>query len=137
MLKQNSKLVAVVEDDRHINELICYNLAKENFLPTSIFDGKEAEKILSEEHYDIVILDLMLPGLDGFSICRNLKSRPDSHKTFVVILSARSSEQDKMLAQLLGADGYLTKPFSINSLMNLIKEFSNMLDKKVTVVCKK
>ena len=133
-LKQ-AKKVLVVEDERDINELICYNLLKNGFLPLPVYDGCQAENRLAREIFDIVILDLMLPGVDGFTLCRQIKESSNGHKTFVVILTAKENLQNKVYAHLLGADYYLTKPFNMEMLLNIIKELGEMQEKdfKVTV----
>ncbi len=134
MLKQSKKIL-VVEDEKDINELLCYNLLKNGFLPLPVYDGCQAEEKLAQETFDIVILDLMLPGIDGFALCRQIKESPNGYKTFVVILTAKENLQNKIFAHLLGTDYYLTKPFNMEMLLNIIKELGVMQEKdfKVTV----
>jgi len=119
---ESMKKILIVEDDRDINELIAYNLVKQGFEVTSVYDGTEAKETLQLEYFDIVILDIMLPGVDGFHICKSIKENPAAFKTFVVMLTARTESQDKIYGNLVGADCYITKPFSLNKLMGIIEE---------------
>jgi len=125
--------VIVIEDDQDINELIAYNLRKEGFRVFSAYDGSEAHQILLKEHFDIVILDIMLPGIDGFELCRELKEKQDPLRTFVVVVSAKSNTQDKLYAHILGADYYLVKPFSVKALTGIIQELVSMLEQDYLV----
>jgi DNA-binding response OmpR family regulator len=125
----NEKRVIVVEDDRDINELISYNLSREGFKVETAYDGIEASEKLARENFDIVILDIMLPGMDGFHICKNIKDNPSAFKTFVVIISAKAESQDKIYGNLVGADCYLTKPFRVARLMEIVKELVTIRDK--------
>ncbi|TAM42259.1 response regulator transcription factor [bacterium] len=127
------KRVIIVEDDKDINDLIAYNLRKEGFVVEQVFDGSDARKRLAEEVFNIVILDIMLPGIDGFDICREIKENPKQARTFIVVVSAKCRQQDKLYAHLLGADCYLTKPFSLLILLSAVKEISANLDKEFLV----
>jgi len=127
------KRIMVVEDDRGINRLICYNLSKNGFNPEPVYDGLEAQSKLSKEVFDIVILDIMLPGVDGFSICKAIKDNPAAFKTFVVMLTARAESLDMIYGNLVGADYYLTKPFSVGKLMDIIGELITMRGKNYVV----
>ncbi|MDD5692761.1 MAG: response regulator [Candidatus Omnitrophica bacterium] len=129
----NTKKVIIVEDDRDINELIAYNLRKEGFDVEQVFDGLSARRRLAEEPFNIVILDIMLPGIDGFDICREIKENPGQARTFIVVVSAKCHEQDKLYAHLLGADCYLTKPFNLASLLNAVRQISANFDKEFLV----
>ncbi|MCU0651439.1 MAG: response regulator [Candidatus Omnitrophica bacterium] len=130
---ENKKKILVVEDDRDINELISYNLVKEGFAVTSAYDGIAAKETLHLEHFDIVVLDIMLPGLDGFNICKALKDNPKAFNTFVVVISAKCDMQDKLYAHILGADYYLSKPFNIGVLIGIIREMAVLSDKEFLV----
>ena len=123
----------VVEDDRNINRLISYNLSKNGFIPESVYDGLDAQDKLSKEVFDIVVLDIMLPGIDGFHICKSIKENPAAFKTFVVMLTARAEPQDKIYGNLVGADCYITKPFSVSKLMEVIKDLIVIRDKNYFV----
>ena len=93
---KKEKRILVVEDNKSINKLISYNLARHGFTPESVYDGLEAQNRLSKEIFDIVVLDIMLPGIDGFHICKFIKENPAVFKTFVVMLTARAESQDKI-----------------------------------------
>ena len=129
----NDKKIIIVEDDKNINSLIAYNLVKEGFNVEQVFDGVKAMQRIKEEIFNIVILDIMLPGIDGFDICKEIKSDLRYSRSFIVIVSAKGNEQDKLYAHLLGADCYLTKPFSLIGLLNAVKEISAALDKEYSV----
>ena len=122
--------VMVVEDDRDINELVCYNLRKEGFIVQAAFDGEEARRFLPTADFDVVILDVMLPGANGFSICRWIKESSCADKPGVIILTAKSEIKDRLYAHFIGADYYITKPFSIEVLMSLVEDLSNEKIKK-------
>jgi len=121
MEEKTRKRVAVIEDDRDINELVCYNLFKKGYNPTSIFDGNEAQDTLAHEHFDIVVLDLMLPGIDGISLCQQIKQNTQGKKSYVIVLTARTDPSDRMRAYLAGADIYMTKPFCIEKLLEAVE----------------
>ena len=129
----NDKKIIIVEDDKDINNLMAYNLGKEGFLIEQVFNGVSAMQRIKEEVFNIVILDIMLPGVDGFDICKEIKSDLRYSRSFIVIVSAKGNEQDKLYAHLLGADCYLTKPFSLTVLLNAVKEISAALDKEYSV----
>ena len=126
-------MVLIVEDDRDINDLIAYNLRKKGFSVEQIFDGLMAREKLENNFFPIVILDIMLPGIDGFDICRDIKSSISGGRSYVVMISAKGSEQDKLYAHILGADCYLTKPFRVGSLISVLEEIKGFIDKEFSV----
>ncbi|HTY45779.1 MAG TPA: response regulator [Patescibacteria group bacterium] len=127
---KKEKKILVVEDDKNLNRLISYNLAKNGFKAICVYDGLVAKERLSKEVFDAVILDIMLPGIDGFRICESIKEDPAAFKTFVVVLTARAEPLDKIYGNLVGADRYLTKPFSVAKLMEIIEELVELRDKE-------
>ncbi len=127
------KKIIIVEDDRNINRLISYNLSKNGFASESAYDGLEAKNRLAHESFDIVILDIMLPGVDGYHICREIKENKSNFKTFIIMLTAKGESQDKLYGYLLGADYYMTKPFSVEKLMNVVEELSGVHDRQFIV----
>lgn len=132
-MKNKTKII-VVEDDSDINALIAYNLRKEGFSVEQVFDGYEASGKLRSENFNIAIVDIMLPGLNGFDICREIKSGDSSSfGTFVIVVSAKASQQDKLYAHIMGADCYFAKPFSIAILMDAIREIKAMQDKEFVI----
>lgn len=116
------KRILIVEDDKDINTLIAYNLKKSGFSVEQEFNGKDAMRKIREEVFDIVILDIMLPEIDGFDICKEIEDDPRYFRSFVVVVSAKSRQQDRLYAHLLGADYYLSKPFTISELMAAVNE---------------
>lgn len=126
---KKEKRILVVEDDTNLNKLISYNLSKNGYTVESAYDGISAKEKLSKDVFDVVVLDIMLPGIDGFRICEFIKENPAASKTFVVVLTARVQPLDKIYGNLVGADYYLTKPFSVSKLMEIIKELISVRDK--------
>jgi two-component system KDP operon response regulator KdpE len=106
--------VLVVEDDPNIVDLIRSNLAVRGFDTVVSTDGTRALTLLESERPDIILLDLMLPGIDGFDLCRQVRERSS---VGVIVVSARGGDRDKVAALNLGADDYMTKPFSIEELL--------------------
>ena len=127
------KKVMVVEDDCDISNLIAYTLQKEGFRAEQYFDGESALRRIKEDVFDIFILDIMLPGIDGFDICRDIKESITGHKSYVIMVSAKGSEQDKLYAHILGADCYIAKPFFVKDLISVIDEISALSRKNYTV----
>ncbi|MCO8166118.1 response regulator transcription factor [Pseudomonas sp. LJDD11] len=113
------KRVLVVEDDEHIAELICLHLRDERFEVVHSADGEQGLRLLEQGGWDALILDLMLPGVDGLEICR--RARAMTRYTPIIITSARSSEMHRILGLELGADDYLAKPFSMMELVARVK----------------
>lgn len=111
--------ILVIEDDAEIARLVQINLEDEGYAVTSIQDGEKGYRKLTSESYDLIILDLMLPGMNGIDICK--KFRANDSSTPLLMLTAKSEEFDKVLGLELGADDYLTKPFSIRELLARIK----------------
>jgi DNA-binding response OmpR family regulator len=133
----NAKKVVIVEDDCDISNLIAYNLRREGFCVEQIFDGLNAASRLKEDVFNIFILDIMLPGTDGFELCKAIKDDPRHSRSFIIMVSAKCHEQDRLYAHLLGADYYLTKPFSLAELVSAVKESSLFLDKEYLVKASK
>ena len=106
--------VLIVEDDPNIVDLIRSNLAVRGFDTLVSFDGSKALTLLETEEPDMVLLDLMLPEVDGFELCRQIRERSN---VAIIVVSARGGERDKVTALNMGADDYLTKPFSIEELL--------------------
>src|SRR5438477_10318793 len=104
----------VVEDDPNIVDLIRSNLAVRGFDSVVSTDGMRALQLLETEEPDIVLLDLMLPEVDGFELCRQIRERSS---VAIIVVSARGGERDKVTALNMGADDYMTKPFSIEELL--------------------
>ena len=114
-----SKRVLIVEDDAHIAELMRMHLHDEGYLIEQAADGHAGVQLLERERWDALVLDLMLPGIDGLEICR--RARAMARYTPIIITSARSSEVHRILGLELGADDYLAKPFSVLELVARVK----------------
>ncbi len=114
--------ILVIDDEEHIVELLRYNLQKEGFKVYGAFEGEEALSLASRLNPDLIILDLMLPGLDGYEVLWLLKKNRQLAHIPVVILSARTLKEDLYKGRQLGADGYIVKPFSVAELVIRIKE---------------
>lgn len=107
----NEKIL-VIEDEPDIAKLVSYNLAQERFRVVTAGDGEQALRIIEREKPDLVVLDLMLPGLSGIELCKILRGRADTSKLPILMLTAKAGEADRVLGLELGADDYLAKPFS-------------------------
>ncbi len=104
--------VFVVEDENEICELLRYNLVREGYRVTCINRGDEALRRVKEESPDLIVLDLLLPGVDGMEVCRALKEQPASRQIPIIMLTAKNAEADIVAGLELGADDYIVKPFS-------------------------
>ncbi len=114
-----SRKILVIEDSPDIADLLALHLSDEGYQVEVAQDGRAGLRQALEQSYDLVILDLMLPGVDGLEICRQLRSAPSY--TPILMLTARSTEIDRVVGLELGADDYLTKPFSIRELVARVK----------------
>jgi len=113
--------ILVVDDDPHIVELIKYNLINSDYKVITANDGLDAIKLAKEEIPSLILLDLMIPGADGFDVCKEVRATQELKDTAVIMLTAKGEEFDKVLGLELGADDYITKPFSIRELQARIK----------------
>jgi two-component system alkaline phosphatase synthesis response regulator PhoP len=113
--------VLVVEDDRHISELISYNLRSQGFEAEVAADGAGALLAIGAHAPDLIILDLMLPGMDGTELCRRLKANGGTAHIPIIMVTARGEEEDVIKGLELGADDYISKPFSPKILMARVK----------------
>ncbi len=113
--------ILVVEDDPHISKLIRYNIEKAGYDNQAVITGEEALLKLEESKFDLVILDVMLPKMDGFEVCRRIRQHSRLSQLPVLMLTARGEETDKIVGFELGADDYLVKPFSPRELILRIK----------------
>jgi two-component system, OmpR family, alkaline phosphatase synthesis response regulator PhoP len=116
-----SEKILVVDDEKDLVDLVCYNLEKAGFRAVRAYDGEAALRKAQAEGPDAVVLDLMLPLLDGWGVLKRLRAEPRSAKLPVLMLTARGEETDKVLGLELGADDYLTKPFSPRELVARVR----------------
>ena len=113
------KTVLIVEDEKSIVDILRFNLQKEGYRTLEAYDGAAGLKLALEENPDLILLDLMLPAMNGFEVCKTIRDK--GYSTPVLIITAREAEKDKILGLDLGADDYITKPFSIRELMARVK----------------
>jgi two-component system phosphate regulon response regulator PhoB len=116
-----SKKVLIIEDEHDLIRLIKYNLEKEGFRVSSVTDGSLVMAELRREEPDLLVLDLMLPGMDGLEICRQVRRHDRYAGIPILMLTARSGEADRVVGLELGADDYVTKPFSMRELVARIR----------------
>ncbi|OGW36567.1 MAG: DNA-binding response regulator [Nitrospirae bacterium RBG_13_39_12] len=113
--------ILVIDDEADLVELVSYNLKKEGFRVDSASDGETALYKLRKNKYALVVLDLMLPGIQGIELCRILRNNPDTAGLPVIMLTAKGEEVDKIVGLEIGADDYITKPFSPRELVARVK----------------
>jgi phosphate regulon transcriptional regulator PhoB len=123
------KNILVVDDEADIVELISYNLKKEGFSVDYAYNGESALKKIKSNKYDLIILDLMLPGIQGLELCRIVRNSPDTSNLPIIMLTAKGEEVDKVLGLEIGADDYITKPFSIRELIARTKAIFRRTEK--------
>jgi DNA-binding response OmpR family regulator len=109
--------VLVVEDEPNIRELVCLHLGHEGYVCDASGDGQVALRRAEADRYDLMVIDLMIPGLDGLSLCRAVRNGQLNHDVPILILTARRDESDKVIGLESGADDYLTKPFGVRELV--------------------
>lgn len=116
-----TKTVLIVDDEKDIRDLLAYNLSKEGFAVLTAADGNEALKQLTDHKASVVVLDIMMPGLDGFEVCKRIRTNKAWENLPVIFLTARSSEVDQIVGLELGADDYIQKPVSARVLVARVK----------------
>jgi DNA-binding response OmpR family regulator len=112
-----SRRALIVEDEASIREIVRFHLSLAGFETEDVADGRAALDRLRSDRFDLVVLDVMLPGVDGVTICRTMRSGGPNQRSGVLMLTARDTEADKVLGLESGADDYLTKPFGVRELM--------------------
>ena len=113
--------ILIVEDEKDIVKMLEYNLGKEGFKTVSSRNGEDALNLINKEQPNLILLDLMLPGIDGLEVCKALKKENKTSSIPIIMLTAKSQESDKVVGLELGADDYITKPFSPRELIARIK----------------
>ncbi|BDR66764.1 DNA-binding response regulator [Clostridium tetani] len=113
--------ILIVDDEEHIRELLRYNLEKEGYKIFCAENGKEALEIAKEKKPTLILLDVMLPQMDGYDVCKEIRKDNSISTTPIIMITAKGEELDKVLGLELGADDYITKPFSIRELIARIK----------------
>ncbi|GEM68711.1 DNA-binding response regulator [Sphingobacterium mizutaii NBRC 14946 = DSM 11724] len=133
----NNQKILVVDDESDIVELISYNLTKEGYQVYTASNGKEAIKVAKEVFPDLIILDVMMPEMDGIEACRLMRSMPEFKQVFMVFLTARSEEYSEIAGFHVGADDYIAKPIKPRALMSRInailrRNTTEVIDDQVT-----
>ena len=115
--KEGSRRALIVEDEASIREIVRFHLSLAGFETEEVADGRAALDRVRAERFDLVVLDVMLPGVDGVTLCRAMRSGGPNQRSGVLMLTARDTEPDKVLGLESGADDYLTKPFGVREFM--------------------
>ncbi len=113
--------VLIIDDEEHIVELIRYNLENEGYETLMAYNGKEGISLAEKFQPNLILLDIMLPGMNGLKVCKTLRQIKETQNIPIIMLTAKSEELDKILGLELGADDYMTKPFSVRELLARIK----------------
>ena len=113
------KTILIVEDEQNIVDILSFNLSREGYDTLEAYDGPTGLQLALESNPDLILLDLMLPGMNGFDVCRKVREAGSSIP--IIMLTAREEETDKVLGLELGADDYITKPFSMRELLARVK----------------
>src|SRR5262245_30137761 len=113
--------VLVVEDEPNIRELVCLHLGLEGYDCEGLGDGQQALRRTEQDRFDLLVLDLMIPGLDGLALCRAVRNGKTNHDVPILMLTARRDENDKVIGLESGADDYLTKPFGVRELVARVR----------------
>ena len=122
-----NRRVLVIEDDRALSEIICYNLQQHGFQVSTAFDGQCGLSAAFHQPPEIILLDVMLPVLDGIEVCRRLRAHPETSQCVILMLTAKAEEADQLLGFSVGADDYVVKPFSVKVLLERIKALRRRL----------
>jgi phosphate regulon transcriptional regulator PhoB len=116
-----SKKILIVDDEKDIADLISYNLEKEGFATIKVYDGESALELVKAKKPDMVLLDLMLPGIRGMEVCRFIRKNPETETLPIIMLTAKGDQVDKILGFEMGTDDYITKPFNVRELIARVR----------------
>lgn len=120
-MSEPTRRALIVEDDPDIGQLLTHYLQKAGFTPTLLTTGREVVARARKDAFEVILLDLMLPGLDGLQVCRALRADPTTAHVPIIMLTARGEESDRIVGLELGADDYITKPFSPNEVVARVR----------------
>ena len=129
MSASNHKKILIVEDEQDILQLVKLYLEKEGFRTIAAMTGSEGLKQVKAENPDLIVLDLMLPEMDGLEVCKRLRSSPETAMLPIIMLTAKAEESDTIIGLELGADDYVTKPFSPKALVARVKALLRRLER--------
>lgn len=121
--------IMIIEDEQHIQELLTFNLEQKGYKVYNLLDGTHSVEIIEKEIPDLILLDIMLPGKDGIEICKEIKQNKSTMDIPIIMLTAKGDEFDKVLGLEMGADDYVSKPFSIKELMARIRAVLRRINK--------
>jgi two-component system alkaline phosphatase synthesis response regulator PhoP/two-component system response regulator VicR len=124
------KKILAVDDEKHIVRLVQVNLERQNYVVVTAFDGKEALEKVRSERPDLIVLDVMMPYLDGFEVLKELKKDPETRDIPVIMLTAKAQDADVFRGWQSGADCYLTKPFNPMELIMFVKRIFKSLEEE-------
>ena len=137
------KTILVVEDEKAIADILVFNLQREGYDTIVAYDGTEGLRHALEDAPDLILLDVMLPGMDGFEVCKRVREK--FHNTPIIMLTAKSAEIDKVVGLEIGADDYITKPYSFRELLariravlrrnQMVAESGEAADDDIPLVC--
>ncbi|MCD5411235.1 response regulator [Thermodesulfovibrionales bacterium] len=128
------KNILVIDDEADIVELVSYNLKKSGLGVDSAYDGESALRKIRDNKYDLILLDLMLPGIQGLELCKIIRSGTDTPLIPIIMLTAKGEELDKVLGLEIGADDYITKPFSTRELIARTKAILRRAEQQSTTL---
>lgn len=131
---QNKKKILIVDDEKNLIALVALHMQMAGYEPLFAFDGEEALTVAQQEKPDLIILDLMLPKLDGWGVCQCVRERHDLKYIPIIMLTAKSEIEDKLKGFELGADDYVTKPFSPKELVARVNRVLNRREDVVRAV---
>jgi len=134
LVEQEKKTILVVDDEENIMDLLVYNLEKEGYNTLKAYDGITAVEMAINERPDLILLDVMIPKLDGISVCKRIRYSLNIATMPILMVSAKDSESDKIVGLEMGADDYITKPFQIRELMARIKANLRKAEVKISSV---
>jgi len=124
-----NKTILIADDEPYLIRSLSYVLQREGYHVESAVDGQEAMSKIETLRPDLVFLDLMLPRLDGFQICRRIKERPDLRSIYVIILTAKGQQEDRQKGFQAGADAFMTKPFSPKEIIDKLRQILGSSDR--------
>jgi phosphate regulon transcriptional regulator PhoB len=125
------KLIIVADDEKDILELVSFNLEQEGFSVLKAVNGRKALEMIKAGKPDLIILDLMMPEINGMEVCRNIRNNPDFADLPVIMLTAKSDQLDKILGLEIGADDYITKPFHVRELIARVRSVLRRAERRL------
>lgn len=117
-----SKRILVVDDEMYIVNILDFSLESEGFRVSSASNGEQALRMAVEENFDLIVLDVMMPKIDGFEVCRALKAKEETKQVPIILLTAKDRDADRKKGEEVGCDAYMTKPFSPGRLIERVRE---------------